>query len=147
MSQATNYSVPTAAEDATIEKVAYGVRLSESFAALVSAHSGAARPAYAVQGTIWHDTDLLATTPLLFHDGTNDRIIPVEDANGNIAVSGDHISTAATTVAALPTSPAPPTGARAFVTDANATTFASVVAAGGANGVPVYFDGTNWRIG
>lgn len=38
-------------------------------------------------------------------------------------------------------------GARAFVTDATATTFASVVAGGGANNVPVYSDGTNWRIG
>ena len=38
-------------------------------------------------------------------------------------------------------------GARSFVTDANATTFASVAAGGGANGVPVYSDGTNWRIG
>jgi hypothetical protein len=38
-------------------------------------------------------------------------------------------------------------GARSFVTDATATTFASVVAGGGANGVPVYSDGTNWRIG
>jgi hypothetical protein len=35
----------------------------------------------------------------------------------------------------------------AFVTDANATTFASIVAGGGSNGVPVYCDGTNWRIG
>ena len=39
------------------------------------------------------------------------------------------------------------TGFRAFVTDASATTFASIVAGGGANGVPVYCDGTNWRIG
>ena len=38
-------------------------------------------------------------------------------------------------------------GARAFVTNATATTFASVVAGGGANPVPVYSDGTNWRIG
>lgn len=36
---------------------------------------------------------------------------------------------------------------RAFVTDANATTFASIVAGGGANKVPVYSDGSNWRIG
>jgi hypothetical protein len=48
-------------------------------------------------------------------------------------------------VADLPTSP--DTGARGFVTNANATTFASVVAGGGSNKVPVYFDGTNWRIG
>lgn len=38
-------------------------------------------------------------------------------------------------------------GARAFVTDATSTTFASIVAGGGANGVPVYSDGSNWRIG
>ena len=36
---------------------------------------------------------------------------------------------------------------RAFVTDANATTFNSIVAGGGANFVPVFCDGTNWRIG
>src|ERR1700676_25750 len=31
--------------------------------------------------------------------------------------------------------------------DANATTFASVVAGSGSNKIPVYDDGTNWRIG
>jgi hypothetical protein len=34
-----------------------------------------------------------------------------------------------------------------FVTDANATTFATTVAAGGANNVPVVCNGTNWIIG
>jgi hypothetical protein len=38
-------------------------------------------------------------------------------------------------------------GAVAMVTDANATTFASTVAGGGSNNVPVYYDGTNWKIG
>lgn len=50
-------------------------------------------------------------------------------------------------VATLPTPSMTLRNVRAFVSDANATTFASVVAAGGANGVPVYCDGTNWRIG
>ena len=36
---------------------------------------------------------------------------------------------------------------RVFVSDANATTFYSIVASGGANKVPVFSDGTNWRIG
>lgn len=49
------------------------------------------------------------------------------------------------TVAALPA--AGLAGRRAFVTNANATTFASIVVGGGSNGVPVYDDGTNWRIG
>lgn len=41
----------------------------------------------------------------------------------------------------------PSTGARAIVSDATATTFASIVAGSGGNTVPVYYDGTNWRIG
>lgn len=38
-------------------------------------------------------------------------------------------------------------GARGCVSDANATVFGAVVAGGGTNFVPVYCDGTNWRIG
>jgi hypothetical protein len=38
-------------------------------------------------------------------------------------------------------------GARAFVTDSSVATFGSTVAAGGANKVPVYSDGTNWKVG
>lgn len=51
------------------------------------------------------------------------------------------------TVANLPSAVTSGAGARAFVSNANATTFNSVVAGGGANFVPVYSDGTNWRIG
>jgi len=38
-------------------------------------------------------------------------------------------------------------GARAFVTDANTTTFASEVSGGGANAVPVFSNGTVWCVG
>lgn len=38
-------------------------------------------------------------------------------------------------------------GLRMVVTDATTTTFGSVVAGGGSNPVPVYCDGTEWRIG
>jgi hypothetical protein len=51
------------------------------------------------------------------------------------------------TVATLPSAATMGAGARAFVSDANATTFASVVAGGGANNVPIYSTGTDWRIG
>lgn len=51
-----------------------------------------------------------------------------------------------TTVSGLETTRARK-GMRAFVTDATVTTFASIVAGGGSNNVPVYFDGTDWRIG
>jgi hypothetical protein len=51
------------------------------------------------------------------------------------------------TVATLPSAATSGVGARAFVSDATATTFASTVAGGGANKVPVYSDGTNWKVG
>ena len=50
-------------------------------------------------------------------------------------------------VSALPSISDVPIGARAFVTDATATTFLSIVAGGGANAVPVVSNGTNWVIG
>jgi hypothetical protein len=51
------------------------------------------------------------------------------------------------TVATLPVAAGQGAGTMAFVTDATVTTFASVVAGGGANMVPVYCDGSAWRIG
>lgn len=53
----------------------------------------------------------------------------------------------AVTVAELPDASIAGAGARAFVTDATATTFNSVVAGGGANTVPVVSDGADWLIG
>ena len=67
---------------------------------------------------------------------------------GELGTEGDIIPpTTLYTVATLPSAVTSGTGARAFVSDANATTFASTVAGGGANKVPVYSDGTNWKIG
>jgi hypothetical protein len=51
------------------------------------------------------------------------------------------------TVATLPSASVSGVGARSFVSDATVTTFASTVAGGGANKVPVYSDGTDWKIG
>jgi hypothetical protein len=65
----------------------------------------------------------------------------------NAVSAGTYSKTGSTTVGALPAAGTAGAGARYFVTDANATTFLSVVAAGGANKVPVVSDGTNWRIG
>ena len=49
------------------------------------------------------------------------------------------------TVAELPS--AADVGSRAFVTDSSVSTFGSTVAGGGSTKVPVYFDGTNWKVG
>lgn len=50
------------------------------------------------------------------------------------------------TVATLPVTNIA-SGDTALVTDANATGLGTIVAGGGANRVPVNYDGTNWRIG
>jgi len=38
-------------------------------------------------------------------------------------------------------------GTRAFVSDSSVSTFGSTVAGGGSTKVPVYSDGTNWKVG
>jgi hypothetical protein len=60
---------------------------------------------------------------------------------------GGTVRSGSYTVGTLPSAATAGAGARAFVTDATATTFASVVAGGGANKVPVVSDGTSWIIG
>jgi len=51
------------------------------------------------------------------------------------------------TVATLPSAVTSGISARAFVSDALAPAFGSTVVAGGATKVPVYSDGTNWKVG
>lgn len=65
----------------------------------------------------------------------------------NASTGASAIGTTPVTVANLPAAGTAGSGARAFVTDATATTFASTVSGGGSNKVPVYSDGTNWLIG
>jgi hypothetical protein len=51
------------------------------------------------------------------------------------------------TVATLPSAASLGAGARTFVTNASGPTFGSTVVGGGAVFVPVYSDGTNWKVG
>jgi hypothetical protein len=51
------------------------------------------------------------------------------------------------TVATLPSASIAGVGSRAFVTDSSVSTFGSTVAGGGSTKVPVYSDGTNWKVG
>jgi hypothetical protein len=51
------------------------------------------------------------------------------------------------TVATLPSAVTSGKGARSFVTDALGPVFGATVVTGGAVAVPVYSDGTNWKVG
>jgi len=57
------------------------------------------------------------------------------------------VKTTAVLYSALPLANAVGAGARAFVTDGNTNVFASTVIGGAGNAVPVYSDGTDWRVG
>lgn len=78
-----------------------------------------------------------STTIAQFRLGDDSDYAPIEASTTRTAK--------AFTVATLPAAGSP--GRRAYVTDANATVFLSIVAGGGANIVPVFDDGTNWVIG
>lgn len=61
--------------------------------------------------------------------------------------ASSYIKVSPVAFANLPAAATAGAGARAFVTDSNTATFAATVAGGGANQVPVYSDGTNWKVG
>jgi len=72
----------------------------------------------------------------------------IDNIMGQLSTSGGIIPALTVyTVATLPSAATSGIGARAFVSDALAPVFGSTVASGGAAKMPVYSDGTNWKIG
>jgi len=71
----------------------------------------------------------------------------LELSRANAAVVATIVKTTAVTVSQLPSAATVGAGARAFVTDANSTTFNAAVVGGGANNMPVFSNGTGWFIG
>jgi hypothetical protein len=101
-----------------------------------------------VQGTVlFGDTNLPYISG---HDGQNAQF-----SGSNILITGSNydsvkavsITTTANTYANLPSGSSRFTGTRAIITNANTTTFNSLVSGGGSNVMPVFYDGTNWRVG
>lgn len=69
MSQPSYWGILTEAMDALATPQNIKAQDDECFDALLSAHSGAARPAYAVAGTIWHNS---TDGRLYMYDGAAD---------------------------------------------------------------------------
>ena len=63
------------------------------------------------------------------------------------SILGQLTANAPLTVATLPSAATAGVGSRAFVTDSSVSTFGTTVAGGGSTKVPVYSDGTNWKVG
>lgn len=57
MTQATTWGAMTAGANPTATPTEVKARDAELFNALLSSHSGASRPTYAVAGTVWLDSD------------------------------------------------------------------------------------------
>ena len=106
---------------------------------------------FARYGTFGGANTGLVVTNVMQAGGAN--IANIYNPNGNILsnrttsqlfLSGNAIGTF--TFASLPTASGNTT-ARSAITDANTTTFNAIVGGGGTNVMPVFSDGTNWRIG
>lgn len=70
-----------------------------------------------------------------------------ELARANAAVVAPIVKTTPVTVSALPSAATAGAGARAFVTDADSTTFNAPAVGGASNIMPVFSNGTGWFIG
>ena len=85
-------------------------------------------------------TELSGTSSFTFISSTGVLSVP------NITTTGV-VKTTATTYSGLPLAGAAGAGARAFITDANTTTFLATVSGGGSNAVPVVSNGSTWIVG
>lgn len=70
-------------------------------------------------------------------------------ANGAVSFTAGsgYVATPPLTVSTLPAAATAGAGARAFVTDANSTTFNAAAVGGGTNRVPVWSNGSGWFVG
>ena len=105
--------------------------------------------------TVRTKTIALTRTPLLpfapveydrsYHDTLNNILRQYFSTIDNLArqfcLSGVY------TVATFPGAANLGAGARAFVIDSSVSTFGTTVAGGGSGKVPVYSDGTDWKVG
>jgi hypothetical protein len=79
-------------------------------------------------------------------NANNDQTLVYNATSGEVTYT-NYLKTSVTTAAAIGSAVTAGIGARAFVTDANTNVFYNVLFGGGSNNVPVFSDGTNWRIG
>jgi hypothetical protein len=83
----------------------------------------------------------------LFYPGSYSADWDVLAFGGAAAAGGGATTTISTSPITVTELPAGSPGMRAFITDAQTAVFNDIVAGGGTNGVPTFFDGTNWRVG
>jgi hypothetical protein len=86
MTQALNFSVPRIGPAAPTD---FAGRADDSLQALLSGHEGAARPAYAVQGTEWVSSATAGKLKIYRYDGTVDHLHMTIDLTSGLITYGD----------------------------------------------------------
>ena len=69
------------------------------------------------------------------------------NVTGDILLAGSFTKTTPVAFASLPSAATAGSGARAFITDSGTTTFAANASGGGSNAMPVFSDGSVWKLG
>lgn len=97
MTQTATWSVPLFGP---ASPTLFAQRIDDSLDALLSSHSGSARPSYAVAGTMWLNTASAGLHKYYFFDGTTDRLVlTINTSTGAIqyadGVSNDALATKA----------------------------------------------------
>jgi hypothetical protein len=103
-----------------------------------------------LSATLVNGTLTTVAQPNITSVGTLTALAVTGDITSNNIVANNIVRTKPITFSSLPAAATAGTGARSFITDGNlaaSTNFGAQVSGSGSNNVPVYSDGTNWRIG
>lgn len=120
-----------------------GSQIVEDAANQIAIRVGATAQSFAVYRTSTSGNSVYERVRLVA-DGTRFFLRP-ETSGGTLRPL--IVRMAPQTVAALPTASSAGTGARAVVSDASSPTFGQPVTGGGSTLIPVYSDGSSWRVG
>jgi hypothetical protein len=100
---------------------------------------------------IFNDAGVANGSANLTFDKSTSTVTVGGNAGGSITganiVSANIVITGTAAFASLPSPSTAGSGARAMINNGNTTTFYSTVDGAGSNIVPVFSDGTNWRVG
>ena len=146
-------------QNPTPSTTATAFKIGNDGSAKVNYYDGAASPA--IKWELGHHGAAGSYAFSLYGDVVGGYVYYVKPSNNYIGTLGNTsptvplhvggaIRTTGTTVAGLIAAATAGAGARHFVTDSTVAAsgnFGAIVAGGGANGVPVWSDGTNWLIG
>ena len=100
---------------------------------------------------IFNDAGVANGSANLTFDKSTSTVTVGGNAGGSVTganiVSANIVITGTAAFASLPSPSTAGSGARAMINNGNTTTFYSTVDGAGSNIVPVFSDGTNWRVG